>query len=347
MVIDFWSVQCLCIALVLGYSLSLCYLRHHIICLQEGKPPLFTYRCRSVPVANLGKREQGPVQTKSGDCKGREKHRKNGPLASFKYAKQKLTDRQKEELEAMNGFKERSKPEAKKKKMEKELQVIRGNYADLYEARSNMSAEGETKALFYFLIWDVLLFMFLGMAFFKMGILQGEAKTTVYVWMTVLGLVIGLPLSWLFVRGEVNYNFNWFEIVKNRQFAFYELQRLVHSIGIFGLIMLMYKFNLFKWFFALMRPVGQMAFTNYLAQSLLCGVFFYGIGFGFFGKLQRYELYYVVASVWLLEIIWSHLWLKYFRFGPLEWIWRSLTYWKKQPLRKNENVSSGAVALEV
>ena len=104
--------------------------------------------------------------------------------------------------------------------MEKELQVIRGNYADLYEARSNMSAEGETKALFYFLIWDVLLFMFLGMAFFKMGILQGEAKTTVYVWMTVLGLVIGLPLSWLFVRSEVNYNFNWFEIVKNRQFAF-------------------------------------------------------------------------------------------------------------------------------
>ena len=84
-----------------------------------------------------------------------------------------------------------------------------------------------------------------------------------------------------------------------------------------------------------MRPVGQMAFTNYLMQSLLCGLFFYGIGFGMFGKLQRYEIYYVVAAVWALQIIWSHIWLSYFRFGPLEWAWRSLTYWEKQPMKKS------------
>ncbi len=84
-----------------------------------------------------------------------------------------------------------------------------------------------------------------------------------------------------------------------------------------------------------MRPVGQMAFTNYLMQSLLVGLFFYGIGFGYFGKLQRYEIYYVVGATWVIQIIWSHLWLRYFRFGPLEWAWRSLTYWKKQPFRKS------------
>ncbi len=55
-----------------------------------------------------------------------------------------------------------------------------------------------------------------------------------------------------------------------------------------------------------------------------------------FGKLQRYEIYYFVAAVWALEIIWSHIWLRYFRFGPLEWLWRSLTYWKKQPFRKEQ-----------
>ena len=80
----------------------------------------------------------------------------------------------------------------------------------------------------------------------------------------------------------------------SKPFEFYEIQRLVHSIGIFGLIMLMYKSGFFKWLFALMRPVGQMAFTNYLMQSLLGGLIFYGIGFGMFGKLQRYEIYYVV-----------------------------------------------------
>jgi uncharacterized protein len=49
--------------------------------------------------------------------------------------------------------------------------------------------------------------------------------------------------------------------------------------------------------------------------------------------LQRYELYYVVAAVWVLQLIASPLWLRYYRFGPLEWAWRSLTYWKRQPLR--------------
>jgi uncharacterized protein len=64
------------------------------------------------------------------------------------------------------------------------------------------------------------------------------------------------------------------------------------------------------------------------------GLFFYGIGLGMFGKLQRYELYYVVAVVWVVQIIRSHVWLRYFRFGPLEWAWRSLTYWQIQPMTK-------------
>ncbi|TMI95728.1 MAG: DUF418 domain-containing protein [Bacteroidetes bacterium] len=56
---------------------------------------------------------------------------------------------------------------------------------------------------------------------------------------------------------------------------------------------------------------------------------------GIFGLImQRYEIYYVVAAVWTIEIAWSHVWLKYFRFGPLEWLWRSLTYWKKQSLKR-------------
>lgn len=83
-----------------------------------------------------------------------------------------------------------------------------------------------------------------------------------------------------------------------------------------------------------MRPVGQMAFTNYTVQSIMCNIIFVGIGFGLFGRLEYYQLYYVVAAVWALEIIWSHIWLRYFRFGPMEWVWRSLTYWKKQPFRK-------------
>ena len=261
-------------------------------------------------------------------------------IATLDTSKVKLTDSQKADLAAMNQVKERSTAQAKEKTKQEELRVGRGGYADFYRARSEMAARGETKGMFYFLLWDVLLFMFIGMAFFKLGVLQGQANTKVYAWMAILGLGIGLPVSYLFVINDVNHNFNWFEITKTKKFEFYELQRLIHSIGIFGLIMLMYKSGWFKWLFALMRPVGQMAFTNYLAQSFLCGLFFYGVGFGYFGKLQIHQLYYVVAAVWVIQIIWSHLWLRQFRFGPLEWLWRSLTYWRKQPMKKEKTVQA-------
>ena len=141
----------------------------------------------------------------------------------------------------------------------------------------------------------------------------------------------------------IKYNFNEYEIIKNENFQFYEISRFFRSIGFFGLVMTLYKSGLFKWLFNLMRPVGQMAFTNYLLQSLIGGIIFYGVGFGQFGQMQRYQLYIVVGLVWVFEIILSHIWLRYFRFGPFEWLWRSLTYWKKQPLLKEESVTTAGI----
>jgi len=137
----------------------------------------------------------------------------------------------------------------------------------------------------------------------------------------------------------IKLGFNGYQYTKEMPLQLYEVARSIRSIGIFGLIMLLYKSGWFKWLFALMRPAGQMAFTNYLMQSLLVGLFFYGIGFEMFGKLQLNQVYYVVAGTWLLQIIWSHIWLKFFRFGPLEWAWRSLTYWKWQPIVKRRGLN--------
>ena len=246
----------------------------------------------------------------------------------------KLNDRQQADLGAMTAFKEKSTVESRKKEMAKSLRAVRENYASLYENNSGRSFFNET-TFFYNTIWDLFLFMFLGMAFFKNGILTGNASSKIYWLMFIIGLGLGLVFSWFRLHPLLDYQFNKFEYTKNVRFEYYEISRTFRAIGIFGLIMLLYKSGWFKWLFALMRPVGQMAFTNYLMQSLLVGLFFYGVGFGMYGQLQRYETYYVVAAVWMLQIAWSHLWLRYFRFGPLEWAWRSLTYWKKQPMRKS------------
>ena len=252
--------------------------------------------------------------------------------ASIDTTNNKLNFEQKEQLQSMLAAKEKSSIESRKKEMENSLQKMRGDYATVYKYQSGRSFYMETSGVFAF-IWDFFLFMFLGMAFYKNGILTGNAPIKVYWLMCFIGLSVGLILSWYRLQPLIDHQFNKFDYTKDVKFEFYEISRTFRSTGVFGFIMLLYRSNLFKWLFDLMRPVGQMAFTNYLMQSILCGLFFYGIGLGYFGRLERYQIYFVVAAIWLIEIVWSHIWLRYFLFGPFEWIWRSLTYWKKQPFK--------------
>jgi uncharacterized protein len=78
---------------------------------------------------------------------------------------------------------------------------------------------------------------------------------------------------------------------------------------------------------------GRMAFTNYLATSLICTTLFYGYGLGWYGHLGRAQLYLVVFAMWALMLLWSQPWLARFRYGPLEWLWRSLARMRFQPIR--------------
>lgn len=78
--------------------------------------------------------------------------------------------------------------------------------------------------------------------------------------------------------------------------------------------------------------VGRMALSNYLLQTIIANIIF--IGFAQYGQLQRYELYYIVLAIWVFQVVSSTIWLKYFAFGPFEWLWRSLTYRKVQPFKK-------------
>ena len=84
-----------------------------------------------------------------------------------------------------------------------------------------------------------------------------------------------------------------------------------------------------------LSSAGQMAFTNYLMQSIICTIYFNGYGFDQYNNLRYYQLYYVVIAVWVFQLILSPIWLHFFRFGPFEWLWRSLTYWRLQPMKKN------------
>ncbi|MEM9209740.1 MAG: DUF418 domain-containing protein, partial [Pseudomonadota bacterium] len=80
--------------------------------------------------------------------------------------------------------------------------------------------------------------------------------------------------------------------------------------------------------------VGRMAFTNYLMHSLVLTTVFYGYGLGLYGEVERFaQMGFVVAMI-AFQLWLSPLWLRHYRFGPAEWLWRSLTYGRLQPMRR-------------
>ena len=106
------------------------------------------------------------------------------------------------------------------------------------------------------------------------------------------------------------------------------------GLGHIALVMLIVKTGALKRLMQRFAAVGRMAFTNYLLHSIILTTVFYGYGFGLYGHIPRlWQMAFVVVVIGLQMIV-SPLWLKHYRFGPAEWFWRSLTYWKWQPMRR-------------
>jgi len=98
--------------------------------------------------------------------------------------------------------------------------------------------------------------------------------------------------------------------------------------------MLISKTSIWHAMQARLAAVGRMVFTNYILQSVIATGLCYGYGFGLFGSVARCGQFLIVLIIWLFQLWISPIWLSKFRFWPLEWPWRSLTYFKFQPILK-------------
>ncbi|MFC4720873.1 DUF418 domain-containing protein [Geojedonia litorea] len=183
-------------------------------------------------------------------------------------------------------------------------------------------------------LWDVLSMMFLGIALFKLNILSAEKSYLFYGLMAMIGYAVGLTTNYFEISYIMDNNFSLLSYSKTN--ITYDLGRVGIAMGHVGLIMLICKLPVLKWLKMSLSAVGKMALTNYVMHSVICMFIFTGVGFGLFGKLERFELLYVVLGIWILQLIVSPIWLKYYRFGPLEWIWRNLSYMKKHSIRKQQ-----------
>ena len=214
-----------------------------------------------------------------------------------------------------------------------DLAAYRGGWWAQERQRAVEMFFGSTMVMLLYTLWRVVGLMLVGMALFKLQVLTGRRATSTYWKMVAVGFGVGVPLSavgaWLDVKSSFSYEY---ANLYGEQFNYWG--SLIVAMGWIGLVMLAARrFENASWLGPL-SAAGQMAFTNYLMQTILCTALFYGHGLGWYGYLDRVHQLAVVIVVCALELAWSPVWLRYFRFGPFEWLWRSLTYRQAQPMRR-------------
>jgi uncharacterized protein len=150
----------------------------------------------------------------------------------------------------------------------------------------------------------------------------------------IIGYGLGVPM--ILCDIAVNWYYNFFTDASLGYFLggwwlIADASSPLIALGHVGTVMLIYQSGAAHWLVRRLAAVGRMALTNYLMTSILCTTLFYGYGFGLYGKLHRPALWLVVLAIWAFQLAISLPWLSYFRFGPAEWAWRSLTYGRAQP----------------
>jgi uncharacterized protein len=178
---------------------------------------------------------------------------------------------------------------------------------------------------------DALGAMLLGMALLRSGILTLQAPRSAFLMLIAIGYGIGLPIAAWETGALIAADFD--PLLKMRNLIHYDVRRIAVGLGHLGTILLLCRTLPTSRIIRHIAAVGRMALTNYLGQSILGGLIFYTVGLGLYGQFSGYYLYLIVAGIWMVQITFSNWWLNRFRFGPCEWVWRSLTYRKRQPLR--------------
>ena len=255
--------------------------------------------------------------------------RKGASAEAAEKAGKTLTDEQKDELNSYTQWKRFNKPTPEI--LKKNNDDWRGNPMQVIKTRAKMVSFFHSLPYYHPMSWDIWSMMLIGMGLFKLGVLSGGLPSAKYAKMALIGYGIGIPVNsytaWLIIKS------NFDPVTQSFTGVAYDIGRLSITLGHVGLILLLCKSDAFGWLTRTLGAVGQMAFSNYILQSVLTAFLFTGYGLKMYGQLERYQLYYVVAFIWAIDIIVSTVWLHHFRFGPLEWAWRSLTYWKRQPMR--------------
>lgn len=221
------------------------------------------------------------------------------------------------------------------------VEKMRGDYSTVASEVRPKALKAQTSYLPVELGDNVAL-MLLGMALFQWGFFSGKWTKRQYRLTMFVGYAVTIPITmyelWYAAQYTTSVTVMQQQIEQTAipwKSLLYPVQRIFMAMAHCALLIMLVKSGYLTALCKRLQAVGQMALSNYILQTILCSFFFYGYGLGFYNRLQLHEVYYFVAFAVVLQLLWSSFWLKYFKFGPLEWLWRSLTYkWQSISIRK-------------
>lgn len=215
--------------------------------------------------------------------------------------------------------------------LQQELDAYRGSWLEQMPARVVSAIFSETFLFLTVFGWRSAGLILIGMGLYKLGVFSAERSRRFYGMLVAIALLGGLPLiGWGVYSHWQN---DW-----SMEYSFYlgPLYNFWGSIpvalGWVGAVMLVCKSPRHQFLTRPFAATGRMALSCYLLQSIVCTWIYYGHGLGWFGYTERWQQYLLVVGVWAGLLVFAPVWLKYFRFGPFEWLWRTLTYMKIQPI---------------
>lgn len=212
-----------------------------------------------------------------------------------------------------------------------QLELYRGGYWGQMELRVPTAWQMHTFMLVLWFGWRVSGLMLIGMALFKWGVITGQKSGRAYWRLLLVGAFTGLALELSGMFYQISNDWSTRVMVGGLHLNYWA--SMFMAAAYMAGVMLMGQAGCFPKVQSALGSVGRMAFTNYLAQTVICTTIFYGHGLGLFGRVERWGQLLIVLVIWAVQIGWSVWWLNRFQMGPLEWLWRCVTYLKVPRMR--------------
>lgn len=212
----------------------------------------------------------------------------------------------------------------------RELAGYRGGFADAFAARAPMTLIMQT-VLLPLSLPETVAFAAAGLALYRTGFLTGGWRPATYRRLVAAGgvaLIAYIPVVRTVIAARWSH-----EALTLADQASLVLRPFV-ALSYAAALILLVRANALRSLVARLAAAGRMAFSNYLGTSIVATTIFNGYGLGLYGHLGRAQLYWVMLLIWLLILAWSQPWLARFRYGPFEWLWRSLARGELQPMRR-------------